>query len=365
MNAIVSSSLGLTAIQENPGKVKLQARIVTKGSPVSKSPFWEKISRVFHEFIQWCMEMLARFAKSFERTDQEIGKVIDKTLNRRGKEIETAIEKLFEKKDKEIAKVIDELPPDCSFLNGKDPAYNVQRLAGLKTANAVQSVCTEEIFKSIPKTNPIRLGYDHPAHYQTHLGDQAIALQAGLTVLGILGMTRGAVLFCMADQTESVLLAYDTCKDYEASLWYSTSGKTLLAASALLLGASLYAHRKGWLGAMLHDRSLGWRQRQIEALFRNAGQELQKQAIAKPEETAKTAARILRNAELIETTLHVELQLPLDKAKSIGNILKHACEQVVDPDLKPAAPLPVDPAQPKPAPAVPGTAVPPTQDQTA
>jgi|GEM_PF-6085484 len=365
MNAIVSSSLGLTAIQESQGKAKLQARIVTKGSLVSKPPFWEKISRVFHEFIQWCMEMLARCTKSFERQDKEIGTVIDKTLKTKGKEIETAIKKLFEKKDKEISKVIDELPPGCSFLNGKDPAYNVLRLSGLKTSNAVQSVCTEEIFKSIPKTNPIRLGYDHPAHYQTHLGDQAIAAQAALTAFGILGITRGAVLCCMADRTESVDLADYICKQETASLWHSTSGKTLLAASALLLGASLYAHRKGWLGAMLHDRSLGWRQRQIEALFRNAGQELQKQAIAKPEETAKAAAQILRNAELIETTLHVELQLPLDKAKSIGNILKHACEQVVDPDLKPAAPPPAHPAQPKPAPAVTGTAVPPTLDKTA
>jgi hypothetical protein len=360
MNPIVSSSLGLTAIQENPGKPNLQTRIVTKGSPVSKSPFWEKISRVFHELIQWCMEMLARVMKSFDRKDQEIGKGIDKTLKKKGKEAETTIEKLFQKKDKEIGKAIDELPLDCSFLNGKDPAYNVQRLSELKTANAVQSVCTEEIFKSIPKTNPIRLGYADPVHYQTHLGDRAIALQAALTALGIFGMTRTAFFLCMADQTGSVAAAYKTCKNYEASLWHSTSGKTLLAASALLLGASLYAHRKGWLGAMLHDRSLGWRQRQIEALLRNAGKELQKQAIEKPEETAKTAARILRNAELIEITLHVELQLPLDKAKSIGNILKQACEQVVDP-----APPPTLPAQPKPAPTVTGTAIPPTQDKTA
>ena len=274
----------------------LQGRVVTKGAPL-KETAWDKICRVFREVVEWIKNLFDTDPKPM--------------------------------RDESTRKLT---PSDTSFLKAKDDAFNLKRLSEMSVLNAPQSVCTLETFKSVPTVNAIRLGYEDPVEYQTALGDQVIALETGAIALTILGVS-GWTMF--ASGAASSYSKFQSCIESAADIWQNTKGKTFLATSALLLGASLYAHRKGWLGALIHDRSLGLRGQQTEVLFRNAAYELMNQALSKPDEAVKTASKILENIELIEATLHVDLQLPLRKAKAISENLKNACEEVLSMGLTP------------------------------
>lgn len=211
---------------------------------------------------------------------------------------------------------------DPAFLKPKDPSYNLKRFSEISVGNAVQSVCSEKIFQTIPRRNAIRLGYETHLQYQTQLGDRAIAAQAALTALGILGISLGNIFTCRAANLHP---KFSSCVKSAAVTWQNPSGQGFLAVSALLFAASLYAHRKGWLGAALHDRSLGWRQRQIESLFRDAAKQLAEMKDAEP-----CASRILENGSLIEMTLHVDLHLSAEKAKMIVDILRNVARDILD-----------------------------------
>lgn len=281
------------------GKIALQ----TFHEKVQPPSLWSKICRVFHEVIE-------RIKNFFISAYRPFSKNVSK---------EPPIP----------------LPPlDISYLKLDNPSYTLERLSEIRVENSIQSVSTEAAFKSVPKKNPIHLGYVDPVDYQTMLGDRAIAVQVGLTALGILGISRGAVYRCMKEQINNPFTQnaapYEICRRRAANIWQTATGRLFLAGSALLLVTSLYAHRKGWLGALLHDPYLGWRQRQIETLFRSAANELEIQAKNDPAKAEKTAEKILHNVPLIETTLTIELGLPAEKAKVIVDILKKTCKETLD-----------------------------------
>lgn len=272
---------------------------------VQPHSLWSKICRVFHEVIE-------RIKNFFMATCRPFSKSVSKEPP------------------------IPLTPIDISYLKLDNPSYNLERLSEIRVENSIQSVSTEAAFKSVPKKNPIHLGYSDPVDYQTVLGDRAIAVQLGLTALGILGISRGAVYRCMKEQINNPFTQnaapYEICRRRAANIWQTATGHLFLASSALLLVASLYAHRKGWLGALLHDPYLGWRQGQIETVFRSAANELELQTKNDPAKAEKTAEKILHNAPIIETTLTIELGLPAEKAKTIVDILKNACKETLDPN---------------------------------
>jgi hypothetical protein len=229
---------------------------------------------------------------------------------------------------------------DMAYLNPKDPAYNLKRLGEMTAQNATESICSEEIFKMVPASNAMSLGYNDPIEYQTILGDQAIVAQVALTALSILGITLGNIFACRASNQYPKFIH---CVQSTAEIWQNSSGKTFLAASILLLGVSFYAHNKGWLGRQLYDRSLQIRERKLEALLRDASQELLILAKTNPKESKETATKILKNAELIEATLRVDLGISQTKAKNIVDNLKKACKDILNPNLSPGmteGPLP-------------------------
>ncbi len=219
---------------------------------------------------------------------------------------------------------------DAAYLSLKDSAYNLKRLSEMSIENAIESVCSEEAFKMVPTNNAMNLGYDDATEYQTMLGNQAIVAQIGATALAILGISTGNIFTCLMSNKYSKT---QHCLGYTAQIWQETHGKVFLAVSAIFLAASIYAHNKGWLGALLHDRSLGSRQKHIETLFRDAAKELSIQGKTNPEEAKKTATKILRNAELIETTLHMDLALPSTKAKGIVEALRQECDNILNPEF--------------------------------
>lgn len=321
MNTLTISpiaSSAKSALIQTSAEGKLQERTLTKNPVRHLTSLFEKISRLFAQIIHWLKGVVERFSKPLENG---------------GKKGETFPE-------------IPLPPPDFSFLHPKDPAYNVKRLSEMSIANASQSVSTEAVFKSLPKTNPIRLGFEDPVAYQTHLGDQAVALHGAITALGITGISLGNIFACRASNRYP---KFSDCVQSMATVWQEPAGQTGLMVSTLLFSASVYAHRKGWLGQILHDRSKALRERQIETLFRAAASELQNQAITNPKEALLRATKILQNLELIESSLHVDLQLSLEKAKAIRSILEQACERASDPDPAPVEPPPQSPTPNEPS----------------
>jgi len=279
-----------------------------KGRAVSKQPVgdkqssaWAKICKLLREFVAW-------------------------------------LKKVFSSPETPASLPLVSLSPpvvDPSFLKSKDPAYNLKRMSEISPENATPSLYTEAIYKSLPRKNPIRMGYTDPVQYQTALGDKAIALQTALTALGIIGLSRGMIASCMAGMDASnVGRAYHICRNGAASFWQDTSGKTVLTGCALLLAASLFAHRKGWLGPLFHDRSLQWRGRQIEALFKDAAEELGKKISTDPVAAEEIAKHLLEHLDLIEATLRVELQISQEKVTKIVELLRTSIERALDPDLR-------------------------------
>ncbi len=214
-------------------------------------------------------------------------------------------------------------PPNLSYLRKRDPAYNLQRISEIGHANAPESVCTEEIFKTLPKTNPMRLGYEDAEDYRTVLGDRAIAAGIGAAATAALGLSLGGIATCALTGRQT---KPSHCVEAQEQFLRETSTQTLLAGGALLLAAGLYAHRQGWLGALLHDRSLGWRSREIGKLFKEAARSLDEMRLADPEKAKKLAGRILENRDLIQATLRVELRLSEERSKAAFEPLKNACQ---------------------------------------
>ncbi len=264
---------------------------------------WEKICRWFLEFVHWIQNIFFGAAAS--------------PL----------------KKEPALEPIVPPAPLDTAFLRPNDPSYNLRRLGEMASSNAIQSIATVEVFKRVPRQNAIRLGYDDPVHYQTALGDRAIAAQTGLTGLAIFVLARVLRIACLQGQNSSEKArAYALCSKEAADFWQNTPGKTVLAVAGLLLAASLYAHRKGWLGKFLHDPSLGWRQSRLETLYLTAAKELRERSKTAPSSAEDLALRIQKNSELIEATLHVELQIPKKEAQKLTNHLKAACQEVLDPN---------------------------------
>ncbi len=289
----------------------LQGRAVSiRPLTVRQAGTWDKICLLFRQAIQWVKDLFAP-AKKPSAIDRPV-----ETIK---------------------APLPDMIPPDLTFLRPKDPGYNLKRLSELSLANAVQSVSSEEAYKTVPRQNPIRLGYDDSVQYQTELGDRFVAMQAGAAALGILGISLGTMFRLGASDSYD---KFPHCVESAARVWQNTPGKTALAAAALFLAAGFYANRKGWLGAYLHDHSMGWRSTQVKILFRDAAKELAQMAKTKPQDAEKLSVRILQNSELIESTLHVDLQLPDQKAKAIADVLKTACQEALHKDL-------ADPAKPE------------------
>ncbi len=219
------------------------------------------------------------------------------------------------------------LPADMAYLSAKDSSYNLKRLSEISIENAIQSVCTEEISKTIPEKTAMALGYDNPNSYQAVLGDHTIVTQVALTAVSILGISIGNMFTCRASNQYS---KFSSCVQSSAQIWNNTTGKTFLAVTSLILGASLYAHSKGWIGALLYDRSLHTRERNVANLFRDAGRELSLLAGRNPTEAIKTAKKILQKIEFIRTTLHVNIGLSSSQAKKIAEDLKNACQDILD-----------------------------------
>lgn len=286
----------------------LKGRMITRqagGKPMEA--VWEKICRWFLDFVHWIQSIFIGAAAS--------------PLKK-----EPALEPI----------TLPGTPPsplDTAFLRPNDPSYNLRRLSEMASSNAIQSIATVEVFKRVPRQNAIRLGYDDPVHYQTALGDRAIAAQTGLTGLAIFVLARVLRIACLQGQNLSEKArAYALCSKEAADFWQNTPGKTVLAGAGLLLAASLYAHRKGWLGKFLHDPSLGWRQSRLETLFLTAAKELRERSKTDSSSAEDLALRIQKNSELIEATLHVELQIPKKEAIKLTNHLKAACQEVLDPN---------------------------------
>jgi hypothetical protein len=216
---------------------------------------------------------------------------------------------------------------DTSFLKLENPTYNLYRLSTLDLGNAAFSTSTLKIFKALPRQNPIRLGYDDPIAYQTELGDRAIGTLMATSALAFLGICLAILFECGAANRYP---QFSQCVGWTANILQNETAKTFFATLGLLLSASLFAHRKGWLGAFLHDPALKGRCTQTKGLFQSAAQTLFEMAKTKPEETAKLARHIFRNLPLIQHTLHVDIQIPEQIAKEISEMLKTACTQVLD-----------------------------------
>lgn len=218
------------------------------------------------------------------------------------------------------------LPADMAYLHPKDAAYNLKRLSEISIENAIQSVCTEEISKTIPEKTAMILGYDNPDSYRAVLGDHAIVAQVALIALSILGINIGNLFSCRASNQYA---KFSHCIQSTAEIWKNTSGKTLLAICGLILGTSLYSHNKGWIGTMLYDRSLLAREKNVANLFREASGELFLLAGKNSTEAIKTAKKILQKIEFIQTTLHVNIGISSLKAKKITDDLKNACQDIL------------------------------------
>lgn len=292
----------LTASSLNGRAISTQS--VTK----LQESLWNKICRFVSELWQ-------KFKQLFTWTSSAPKKIIASAPKEKKPSIETA----------PIVVPSPTSPP--SFLRLNEPAYNLRRLSEMQVADAASSLSTEAVFKAAPRKNAYRLGYDNSSQYQTALGDNAIAMQAGATALGLLGLSLGT-FFVIRSGNEYPKLK--SCIEAAASIWPETSGKTLIAASGLTMAASLYAHHKGWLGALLHDTSSGWRGRQVEALFEGAANELASLNRTDALEAEKIARQILANSDLIEISLQTDLQLTAKKASMLTEILRTSCHACLE-----------------------------------
>ncbi len=222
--------------------------------------------------------------------------------------------------------------PDVNYLRPKDSAYNLKRLSEIDTQNTLSSVCTQEIRNMVPIKNAMHLGYEDPSQYQTICADKAIVTQTAITALSILSITLGKIYICRASNSYP---KFYHCVQSTAAFWQGTQGKIVLAVSGALLAASFYAHSQGWLGTQLYDRYLSRREKAIKAVFRDVCKELLMQAETRPHEAQKIAKNILQNKDLIEITLQFDLAISREKAKSLVDELKTACELVLTHHLPP------------------------------
>lgn len=219
--------------------------------------------------------------------------------------------------------------PQVVYLDHSNPRNHLIHLSQMTPDSAVQSMVTQEIAHLLPKQNPIRLGYEDRIQYETALGDSAIVGIAALTSLGILGATFAKTFSCMVHEEDAIEYIYAICKRQTASFWNGSSGKTILTASALFLAASSYVHKKGWLGAWIHDPFLNRRSSQITTLFQTSAKELIKIKTTDPKAAEKIAQKISTHLELIENTLATELQVSTQTAQKAANILRVACKAVL------------------------------------
>jgi hypothetical protein len=279
----------------------LQGRIVTR-SPVLES-VWEKISRIIYEFISWVKSFFIPVSPPLKLS-----------------------------RPVETFSPPPALPLDTSFLRKDDPTYNLSRLAAMTPANAVQSVATEEIVKTLPKKSAIRMGYEDLAEHQTALGDKVVLIQTALTGAAIFGLWSWLRSSCLANSDPTNPKRFGICTREAADFWQNTSGKTLLACAALLLTISLYAHKKGWLGALLAGRSSGWRTSRLEVLFQKAANELTLPSKKDAAQKEALARQILINLPLIDATLQVEFEIPHQSSTKLTNLLKTACQEALDPE---------------------------------
>jgi len=236
------------------------------------------------------------------------------------------------------AQPVDNEDPADQFLQEKQHALNLIKISDIDLKNIIHHISTKEIYQSIPKVNPIELGYNDAVEYQTKLGDDVIAAGIGITSFSILTSSLMGIISCIADSTEEVEVATDMCYS-SAGEWFSTPAAQLLSYSligALLTG--LYVHRQGWLGKCLHDPFKQSRSEKILKVYAGIANELYMQTAearikndsAKIAELKALANNIRENMPLIKNELINVVQIESSEATRAMEVLEWACDMTTD-----------------------------------
>jgi hypothetical protein len=297
------------------------------------------LTRAIHPLIE-TLSARDSWIKLYRTTADGLNKVVHPLIETIAKPVTSdSLVKLYRTATDGLARVVHPLIETISakpviyenHLDPKDHALNLERFAHINPLEMMSSICTYEIYKTIPTLNFIPLGYENENELENRLGNDVIAGMIGTTSLTVLLSSFAKLANCVAESTEDVSIAVDFC--YAQVAERLSSSQLILPAGVLL--AALYLHSNGWLGRWLHDPFKGQRTERIADLYRNIANELYTQverarATDDQKELAKLgnlSAKIQKNIPAIRKALSELVQIDADDAKRVVNYLEWACQK--------------------------------------